>query len=82
MAAWRLAVRAQQVVKRVGVLQNMAADDPFSVAQMTAFAQAIQALGWNNGRNLRIDTRFTAADPERIRRFAAELVALAPDIIG
>ena len=49
---------------------------------MTAFAQAIQALGWNNGRNLRIDTRFTAADPERIRRFAAELVALAPDIIG
>ena len=80
-AAWPVAVWAQQVMRRVGVLQNMPADDPLSVAQMTAFAQAMQALGWTNGRNLRIDIRFTATDAERIRRYAAELVALMPDAI-
>ena len=82
-AAWPLAARAQQgrMRRRVGVLMNLAADDPESTARVTAFAQGLQESGWTIGRNVQIDTRWAAADADLFRRYAAELVALAPDII-
>jgi putative ABC transport system substrate-binding protein len=60
---------------------SLAADDPEMKARLAAFLQGLQELGWTDGRNVRIDTRSTAGDAERIRRYAAELVALAPDVI-
>src|SRR6516164_6185693 len=82
-AAWPPAVRAQQPerVRRIGALHSLAEDDPESVARRAAFEQAIKELGWTIGGNLRIDYRWTGNDPELIRKFAAELVALAPDVI-
>ena len=82
-AAWPLAARAQQAerVRRIGVLMTVAADDPESQRRMTAFVQGLQELGWTDGRNVRIDTRWSAADADLGRRYAAELVALAPDVI-
>jgi putative ABC transport system substrate-binding protein len=77
------AARAQQGerMRRIGALTPLAADDPQSHSRMTAFVQGLQQLGWTDGRNVRIDTRWSAADADRIRRNAAELVALAPDVI-
>jgi ABC-type uncharacterized transport system substrate-binding protein len=82
-AAWPLAARAQQSerVRRIGVLVGFAADDPVAQRRVLAFAQALAQLGWTDGRNVRIDIRWSAGDPERIRRYAAELVALAPGVI-
>ena len=82
-AAWPFAARAQQGerVRRIGVLFNLAADDPESLRRMTAFVQGLQQFGWTDGRNVRIDMRSGAADPDRIRRYAAELIALEPDVI-
>jgi putative tryptophan/tyrosine transport system substrate-binding protein len=82
-AAWPLAARAQQPerMRRIGVLINLAADDPEGQAREAAFLQGLQQLGWTDGRNLRIDIRRTLGDAERTRRYAAELVALAPDVI-
>ena len=82
-AAWPLAVRAQERerLRRVGVLMNVAADDPEGQARITAFAQGLQVSGWIIGRNVRIDYRWAGADVGRSRRYAAELVALAPDVI-
>src|SRR5262245_27597064 len=82
-AAWPLGARAQQPgsMRRIGVLMNFAVDDPAAQARLTAFLQALQQLGWTNGGNVRIDIRWSAGDPERNRRYAAELVTLAPDII-
>jgi ABC transporter substrate binding protein len=82
-AAWPLGAHAQQPerMRRVGVLMNFAENDPAAQARLTAFLQALQQLGWTNGRNVRIDTRWSAGDPERNRRYAAELVALTPDAI-
>jgi putative tryptophan/tyrosine transport system substrate-binding protein len=82
-ASWPLAARAQQPerVRRIGVLMNMAADDPTGQARLLAFAQALAQAGWIDGRNVHIDIRWGAGDPERIRKYAAELVALAPDVI-
>ena len=59
----------------------LAADDPQSLRRLTAFVQGLQQLGWTDGRNLRIDMRWAAGDLDRFRRYAAELVALAPDVI-
>src|SRR5262245_64059308 len=80
-AAWPRAARAQQGerLRRIGVLMNQAADDPEGQARLIAFVQALQQFGWTDGRNVRIDTRWAAADPDRTRRYAVELVALAPD---
>jgi putative tryptophan/tyrosine transport system substrate-binding protein len=80
---WPLAARAQQrePMRRIGVLMNTAADDPESLARVTAFAQGLQELGWIDGRNVRIDYRWGAADVDRIRRYAEELVALAPHVV-
>jgi putative ABC transport system substrate-binding protein len=82
-AVWPLAARAQQSdrVRRIGVLMPSAADDPEYQARMTAFLQGLAQFGWLDGRNLRIDTRWAVADADRIRKYAAELVALAPDVI-
>jgi putative tryptophan/tyrosine transport system substrate-binding protein len=82
-AAWPLAARAQQGerVRRIGVLVSIAPDDPEAQARVAAFIHELQQLGWADGRNLRIDIRWGAGDAERIRRYAAELVALAPNAI-
>jgi ABC-type uncharacterized transport system substrate-binding protein len=81
-AAWPLAARAQQAerVRRIGVLMPVA-DDPEGQARIAAFLQGLQQLGWAEGRNLQIDTRWGAGDADRFRKYAAELVALAPDVI-
>jgi putative ABC transport system substrate-binding protein len=81
--AWPLAARAQQPagqVRRIGVLVAVA-DDPEGQARIAAFLQGLQQLGWADGRNLQIDTRWGAGDADRFRKYAAELVALAPDVI-
>jgi putative ABC transport system substrate-binding protein len=81
-AAWPLTGQAQQAgTRRIGVLLSFAADDPESLADLGAFLQGLQQLGWTAGRNVRIDYRMTGADPDRSRTYAAELVALAPDVI-
>jgi ABC-type uncharacterized transport system substrate-binding protein len=82
-ATWPLAARAQQDqrVRRIGVLSALAEDDPESVARRPAFEQALKALNWTNGNNLRVDYRWAASDPERIRKLVAELIALEPDVI-
>ena len=82
-AAWPLMARAQQVekVRRIGVLQPLAADDPESPARVTAFAQGLQQFGWTDGRNVRIEYRWSAGNDADTRKFATELAALAPDVI-
>src|SRR5262245_30706346 len=82
-AAWPLAARAQQAsgMRRIGVLMNLAADDPEAPARVAALAQGLGELGWAAGRNVMIDYRWGAGDTERIRKHAAELVALAPQVI-
>ena len=77
------AARAQQAdrVRRVGVLMSRAAGDPEEQARFAGFLQGLQKLGWTDGRNVRIDYRWAAADADRSRTYAAELVALAPDVI-
>jgi putative tryptophan/tyrosine transport system substrate-binding protein len=82
-ATWPLAARAQQRerMRSVGVLLNLAADDPMGQARVAAFVQGLEAAGWSDGRNVRIDTRWAAADPGNYRKYAAELIALGPDVI-
>ena len=81
--AWPLAARAQQSdrVRRIGVLLAATADDPDYQARIAAFQQGLQQLGWSDGRNVHIDTRWATTKPDDIRRHAAELAALAPDVI-
>ena len=81
--AWPLAVHAQQPdkMRRIGVLMNLAADDPEGQARFTVLVQGLQQLGWTEDRNVRIDTRWGAGDADRFRKQAAELVRLAPDVI-
>jgi putative ABC transport system substrate-binding protein len=80
-AAWPLSVRAQQRVRRIGVLMSTSADDALGQAWNAAFTQGLQQLGWEVGRNVQIDTRWGTGDTERFRKYAAELVALAPDVL-
>jgi putative tryptophan/tyrosine transport system substrate-binding protein len=82
-AVWPLAARAQQPdrMRRIGVLMNMAADDPEGQSRVAAFRQRLQELGWTDGRNVRIDTRWGANDAVRSREYAVELIALVPDVI-
>jgi ABC-type uncharacterized transport system substrate-binding protein len=81
--AWPLTARAQQGerVRRIGVLLATAADDAEAQTRVGAFLQALALLGWTDGRNLRIDTRWATANPDELRRHATELVALAPDVL-
>src|ERR1700736_3782805 len=83
VATWPLAARAQQPdrMRRIGVLMNLSEDDPEAQRLVATFREGLAQLGWTEGRNLRIDYRWSAGDIERIRRYAAELVALAPDVI-
>jgi ABC-type uncharacterized transport system substrate-binding protein len=80
-AVWPVAAQAQpgERMRRIGVLMYLAADDPEGQARLAAFTQALKQSGWNEGRNLRIDTRWARADD--VHRHAAELVALAPDVV-
>ena len=82
-AAWPLAARAQQGerMRRIGVLLPSAADDPEFQMRGAAFHQGLALLGWTIGRNVRIDTRWATTNSADIRRHAAELAALAPDVI-
>jgi putative tryptophan/tyrosine transport system substrate-binding protein len=80
-AAWPVAARAQERVRRIGVLMTTAADDVVARSRNAAFMQGLQQLGWADGGNVRIDTRWTAAVSDEIRLHAAELVALNPDVI-
>jgi putative tryptophan/tyrosine transport system substrate-binding protein len=83
VAAWPLAARAQQGerVRRIGMLMAYAESDPEAQAFVAAFREGLQRLGWMEGRNVRIDTRWAALDAEATQRFAKELVALQPDLI-
>jgi putative tryptophan/tyrosine transport system substrate-binding protein len=83
IATWPLAARAQQAdrMRRIGVLTSATTDDTEFQAWVGAFRQALQELGWTDGRNIHIDYRYTAGDAERTRKYAAELAALAPDVI-
>jgi putative ABC transport system substrate-binding protein len=81
--AWPLAANAQQGerMRHVGVLISLTADDPQSKARVTAFLRACRAFGWADGRNLSIDYRWGGGDVSRMRSYAAELIALAPDVV-
>jgi putative ABC transport system substrate-binding protein len=82
-AAWPIAARAQQPdqMRRIGVLMPLAADDTEGQTRLNAFLQGLRELGWTEGRNVRIDTRWAAGKPDEIRKYAAEFAALAPDVI-
>jgi putative ABC transport system substrate-binding protein len=83
-AAWPHVARAQQPerVRRIGVFMPLAADDPIGQARITALREGLEKLGWTEGHNIRIDTRWTSTgDVESMQRFAKELVALQPDLI-
>src|SRR5215470_16092520 len=82
-AAWPLMAHAQQRdrMRRIGVLMNRAADNPEGQDRLAAFHQGLQELGWKVGRNVRIDTRWTEDNADRSAKYAAELLALTPDII-
>src|SRR5665811_1224782 len=82
-AVWPLIARAQQGerMRRIGVLMPLAADDPEAQARIAAFQQGLQQLGWTIGRNVRIEYRWSAGNADDARKYAVELVALAPDVI-
>jgi putative ABC transport system substrate-binding protein len=82
-AAWPVVMRAQQVerMRRIGVLMTLPADDQETLHRMAAFKQGLQELGWTEGRNVQFDFRSGSANADLYRRYAAELVALAPDVL-
>ena len=83
VVAWPLTARAQQGerIRRIGVLISATGDDPQLQRQLAAFQEGLRELGWTEGRNVRVETRLTAADPDRLKAYAAELVALQPDAL-
>src|SRR5262245_66677768 len=82
-AAWPLAARGQQPerMRRIGVLMALAADDPDAQMRIGAFLQALPQLGWTVGRNVQIDMRWATTETDSLRKQAAELAALAPDVL-
>jgi ABC-type uncharacterized transport system substrate-binding protein len=80
-ATWPLAAHAQERVRRVGVLMHSTPDEPEAQLRVAAFLQGLQEAGWSVGRNVRIETRWSAGDAARLRKDAAELVALDPDVV-
>ena len=81
-AAWPLAVSAQSgPLRRVGIFMDLSEQDPEGQTRVAAFRKGLQDLGWTEGRNVKFDIRWTAGDPARMRRYAAELVGLAPEVI-
>jgi putative ABC transport system substrate-binding protein len=81
VAAWPIAARAQQPGRRIGILMSLAADDSQGQARHAGFIRRLRELGWTEGHNVGIETRWAAGNPVNTRKFAAELVALAPDVI-
>jgi putative ABC transport system substrate-binding protein len=83
MAAWPLAAHAQQGerMRRIGVLMGYAETDPAAQAQVAALRQELQKLGWDEGRNLRIDVRFPGTDADKVRAILLELRSLTPDVL-
>ena len=81
-ATWPLAARAQQAerMRRIGVLMPLGANDPEGQAYSAAFLEGLRQAGWNGGRNVQVDYRWSAGNTE-IRKYAAELAALTPDVI-
>jgi putative ABC transport system substrate-binding protein len=81
-AAWPKSVHAQPAsLRRVGIFMDLSEQDPEGQARVAAFRKGLQDLGWIEGRNVRFDTRWTGGDPARMRRLAAEIVGLAPEVI-
>jgi putative ABC transport system substrate-binding protein len=80
-AAWPLAARAQERVRRVGILEPISADAPGANTRHPALLEGLQPLGWTPGLNLQIEVRWSGGDEAQTRKDAAELVALAPDVI-
>jgi putative tryptophan/tyrosine transport system substrate-binding protein len=83
-AVWPVVARAQQPpkrVRRVGVIMANAESDPETQSRVAAFRQGLEQLGWKEGRDVRMDYRYAYDDADRVRRFAAEIVALQPDVI-
>src|SRR6516164_5038892 len=81
-ATWPLTASAQRAaLRRIGVLMNLSVDDPESSARLTAFVQQLQQLGWTDGRNVHIEIRWGAGNPELFRRYSIELVAHSPEVI-
>jgi putative ABC transport system substrate-binding protein len=80
-ASWPLAARAQERIRRIGVLSGGSAGDPENRVRIAAFLQALQELGWTEGRNVRIDYRWATGNAAHFRKYSAELVALSPDVI-
>src|SRR5262245_48367598 len=80
---WPIAARAQpgEQMRRIGVLMAINADDPEAQARIAAFVQGLQQLGWTVGKNVRVDYRLAGIDADTLRKYAAELVALAPEVI-
>src|SRR3954469_5507851 len=82
-AAWPLTARAQpsERMRRVGMLMNLAATDPIGQARIAAFVQGLEAAGWADGRNVRIDRRWTGGVRDLFHQYAAEVVALGPGVV-
>ena len=82
-AAWPLVARGQQRerMRRIGVLMALASDDPEGQARLAAFAQGLQQSGWVIGQNIRVDYRWSGGNADKMRNYAAELVAAGPDVI-
>ena len=81
-AGWPVAVSAQSgPLRRVGIFMDLSEQNPEGQTRVAAFRKGLQDLGWTEGRNVKFDIRWTAGDPARMRRYAAELVGLAPEVI-
>jgi len=82
-AAWPLTARAQNAgrARRVGVLAGISGDDPEAQLRCAAFLEVLRKLGWTNGQNVRVEPRWSAGDAKLMRQYAAELIALAPDVM-
>jgi len=80
--AWPLVVRSEdRMIRRIGILMNFASGDAIAAARLSAFMKALESLGWAEGRSIHLETRWSEGDPQRMRKDAAELVALSPDVI-
>jgi putative tryptophan/tyrosine transport system substrate-binding protein len=79
--AWPLATRAQDKIRRIGVLMNYVAGDSVAQARLSKFMTTLEARGWTQGRNIEIETRWADGNTDRVRKYAEELVALSPDLI-